>query len=264
MGNFYTDVLKNDIRFDSTTVIKDVDLLEPGTKAAVQKIIELAAGMGKTLKVTETYRSQARQTEVYNNGASKLKKVGCHGYGLAVDFALFEGKKYIQDGEQYKFLIDLCKEVGMISGIDWGAPDQKHTFIDSGHVQRIPLHRQTEVFNGEWYPPEDTIQEQQTKETVSQTSNTLTEEHWIKEYWRPACAWIYLLLCVCDFLVFPVFSMLLPVLYKLVGITTITYVPWAPITLTNGGLVHLTFAAILGVASYTRGMEKIETIRSGT
>lgn len=155
MGNFYTDTIQNDERYDSTKVIHDINLLEPGTKAAVLKILELAKADGRDLKVGETYRSQSRQTEVYENGASKLKKVGCHGYGVACDLQLFEDGEYVGNGDSYHFLVDYCKQVGMISGIDWGAPDESHTFVDAGHVQRIPLFRQSSMFAGEWYPEEN-------------------------------------------------------------------------------------------------------------
>lgn len=153
--SFYDDVIKADPRFDSTETIKDMDLLEPGTKAAVEKLIALAKDAGHDIRVLETFRSQARQTYVFEKGASKLKKVGCHGYGLACDFGVFVNGQYQGNNGLYMFLPELCKQVGLISGIDWGAPDQPHTFVDSGHVQRIPVWRQNAVFAGEWYPPED-------------------------------------------------------------------------------------------------------------
>ena len=37
--SFYTDVIKKDPRFNSTAVIKDVSLLEPGTRVAIAKKI---------------------------------------------------------------------------------------------------------------------------------------------------------------------------------------------------------------------------------
>lgn len=37
---------------------------------------------------------------------------------------------------------------------------------------------------------------------------------------------------------------------------------WTPLTLQGGGLFHLSFGAILTGAAYTRGLEKIEKIRS--
>ena len=152
MSNFYLDVLVPHRVFRSSVLQKDLSLLEPGTHTAVVSIIAEARRMGFDLHVGETFRSQARQTFVYKQGASKLKTVGCHGYGLAADLQLFRNGKYIGDGDQYDFLIPLCKKFGMISGIDWG-DGKKGSFIDAGHVQRIPVHRQAATFAGKWYPP---------------------------------------------------------------------------------------------------------------
>lgn len=153
--SFYTDVLKKNPKFNSTEVMKDMSLLEPGTREAVTKLIALAKDAGYDIRVLETFRSQARQQQVFKAGASKLSKVGCHGYGLACDFGLFINGKYEPNGLKYTFLVDMCKKVGMISGIDWGHPGKKNTFVDSGHVQRIPVFRQNAVFSGAWYPPVD-------------------------------------------------------------------------------------------------------------
>jgi hypothetical protein len=82
------------------------------------------------------------------------------------------------------------------------------------------------------------------------------EEHWMKSYWRPAMGWLYMVICFVDFVVFPVIAMFMPVILKGVGIQ-MQYVAWQSLTLSNGGLIHLAFGAILGVTSYTRGQEKI-------
>jgi hypothetical protein len=82
------------------------------------------------------------------------------------------------------------------------------------------------------------------------------EEHWVKSYWRPAMGWLYMAICFMDFIGFPAISMFLPVFFKGLGVQS-TYTPWVPLTLSNGGLIHLSFAAILGVAAWTRGQEKL-------
>jgi len=82
------------------------------------------------------------------------------------------------------------------------------------------------------------------------------EEHWVKAYWRPAMGWLYMLICFMDFVGFPAISMFLPVLYKGLG-TQIAYTPWVSLSLSNGGLIHLAFGAILGVSAWTRGQEKL-------
>ena len=77
-------------------------------------------------------------------------------------------------------------------------------------------------------------------------------EHWMKALWRPAMGWLYMAMCACDFIIFPVIAMFLPQI-----VPGLTYIPWKSITLDNGGLIHMAFGAILGVAAWTRGQEKI-------
>jgi len=83
------------------------------------------------------------------------------------------------------------------------------------------------------------------------------DDSWVKQYWRPAMGWLYMLICLADFVIFPALTIFLPVIFKAFGIV-IPYVPWKSITLENGGLVHMAFGAILGVAAWTRGQEKLQ------
>lgn len=77
------------------------------------------------------------------------------------------------------------------------------------------------------------------------------DEHWAKSYWRPAMGWLYMLICLVDFVVFPAISMFLPIVTKL------PYIAWQSLSLSNGGLIHMAFGAILGVAAYGRTQEKV-------
>ena len=74
---------------------------------------------------------------------------------------------------------------------------------------------------------------------------------WMNEQWRPAMAWLYLAICAFDFILFPLASMVIPV------VTHSAYVAWQPITLSNGGLIHVAFGAILGISSWGRTKEKL-------
>jgi len=151
MGNFYTDVIEPDSRFSSTTRIADVALLEPTTRRLVQQIVNAAEGMGISVMVFETYRSQARQQELFNNGATKLRTVGVHHYGLACDIVRVAGGEPSWKGD-FSFLGELAHSSGMIWGGDWGNPDIKHSFVDAVHVQRCTIARQAGLFAGTWYP----------------------------------------------------------------------------------------------------------------
>lgn len=76
-------------------------------------------------------------------------------------------------------------------------------------------------------------------------------EDWMKTKWRPAMGWLYMIICFCDFVLFPIISMFMPVLIKM------QYVAWKSITLDNGGLIHLAFGAILGITAFGRTQEKV-------
>ena len=83
------------------------------------------------------------------------------------------------------------------------------------------------------------------------------EESWFKSYWRPAAAWVYLVICFFDYLVAPV---LFPVLFFKLGIA---YVPWSPLTIQAGGMFHVAFGAIIGITSWSRGQEKMKILDKG-
>jgi len=151
MGNFFTDVLEKDSRFNSTKRIADPALLEPTTRALVQQIIEAAKEMGISLMIFETYRSAARQQELFKNGATRLATVGVHRYGLACDIVKDISGEPSWKGD-FSFLGQLAHASGLIWGGDWGNPGGKHDFIDSVHVQRCTLARQHALKAGTWYP----------------------------------------------------------------------------------------------------------------
>lgn len=154
MGTFYDDVLRHAKAFRSDAVCKDMNLLEPGTRKAVLALMGEAEQMGQDLRVLETYRSQTRQSILFMKRATQLRTVGCHGYGLAVDFGVFIDGHYAENNKPYVFLRELAREHGLISGQDWGHAHEGN-FVDSGHVQRIPVWRQSALFSGQWFPPED-------------------------------------------------------------------------------------------------------------
>jgi hypothetical protein len=92
--------------------------------------------------------------------------------------------------------------------------------------------------------------------------NRLHEDNWIRAYWRPGMGWLYMLICFVDFVLFPLLAMFIPAILKnLAGIEDVAYIPWASLTLSNGGLIHLAFGAILGITAWTRGAEKVERLR---
>jgi hypothetical protein len=70
--------------------------------------------------------------------------------------------------------------------------------------------------------------------------------------WRPAMGWMYMLVCVTDFVLFPI-------LWSMVQVIGDGKVEsqWVPITLQGAGLFHIAMGAILGIAAYGRTQEKM-------
>jgi hypothetical protein len=151
VGNFFTDVVSNDPRFNAVARIDDVALLEPMTRELVQRIVAGAKSLGIDVMIYETYRSEARQQELFRQHATQLQRVGVHHYGLACDIVKVINGEPSWKGD-YSFLGQLAHSAGLIWGGDWGNPGVKHTFFDGVHVQRCTVARQTELFAGTWYP----------------------------------------------------------------------------------------------------------------
>ena len=151
MTSFFTDVIMKDARVESVTRINTLDLLEPGTRERAQAIIADAQAHGVELMVFETFRSRARQLDLFNRGATKLRDVGVHNYGLACDIVKVAGGEPSWKGD-FSLLGALARAHGLIWGGDWGTPGVQHGFIDAVHVQRCTVARQAALFRGEWYP----------------------------------------------------------------------------------------------------------------
>ena len=91
---------------------------------------------------------------------------------------------------------------------------------------------------------------------VTRQQLAIQNESWIKSYWRPGMGWLYMIMCAFDFIIFPLIMIMSPVVGAIIGVN-IPYNEWKSLTLSNGGMIHLAFGAILGVAAYTRGQEKL-------
>ncbi len=84
--------------------------------------------------------------------------------------------------------------------------------------------------------------------------NTVQAEHWFVAYWRPAAAWVYLTICVFDFMGGPIF------MAWYAYATKTALIRWEPLTTSGGSIFHLAFGAILGIYVYGRTREKIAGI----
>lgn len=87
--------------------------------------------------------------------------------------------------------------------------------------------------------------------------NDSESTNWINKRWRPLMAWVYMAICIADFILYPVLWSLLQAHYN-------GQIPnqYQPLSLQGGGLIHLAFGAILGIAAYGRSKEKIAGVVS--
>jgi hypothetical protein len=83
-------------------------------------------------------------------------------------------------------------------------------------------------------------------------SGTKIHEDWMNRKWRPAMGWTYMFICILDFAVFPVLWSIIQATHSGTVSTQ-----WDPITLRGAGLFHMAMGAILGIAAWSRGQEKI-------
>jgi hypothetical protein len=93
---------------------------------------------------------------------------------------------------------------------------------------------------------------------VTMSDSEKKKEDWMNSKWRPMMGWMYMLVCLCDFVVFPVLWSLLHAVLHTANMTQ-----WNPLTLQGAGLFHITMGAVLGIAAFGRTQEKLGGANNG-
>jgi hypothetical protein len=83
--NFYITTIKPHAAFRSRSRIATTELLVPEFRDKIQKILMDSSYLDDEFMVWETYRSKERQLDLFTRGATQLKNVGVHHYGIACD-----------------------------------------------------------------------------------------------------------------------------------------------------------------------------------
>jgi hypothetical protein len=84
------------------------------------------------------------------------------------------------------------------------------------------------------------------------------KEDWMNSKWRPMMGWMYMIVCMFDFMIAPVLWSLTQAFFH-GGIAT----QWQPLTLQGAGLFHIAMGAVLGIAAYGRTQEKLSGANNG-
>jgi hypothetical protein len=69
-------------------------------------------------------------------------------------------------------------------------------------------------------------------------------------------AFVYMAVVIFDFIVGPVFWSIVQIYGGSVSLQ------WTPLTLISGGIFHAAMGAVLGISAFSRGREKIETLKA--
>ena len=87
--------------------------------------------------------------------------------------------------------------------------------------------------------------------TTVLVENTNTD--WINNKYRPAMGWVYMCICIFDFI-------LAPILWTIIQAFLHGSIAnqWAPLSLGGGGLLHVAFGAVIGISAFGRTREKLE------
>jgi len=81
---------------------------------------------------------------------------------------------------------------------------------------------------------------------------------WMTTKWRPLMAITYMATIWFDFIVGPIIYNILQFHNPGQAVTS-----WQALTLQGGGLYHISMGAILGIAAWTRGKEKVAELENG-
>lgn len=148
--NWYQEKIRQYRDYLSTKRIVDTRILYLPFAFALLKLFARACAAGLRVCIFETYRSQERQLELFNQKRTQLKKNGMHHFGIATDIVFRDERNQPIWNGNWDALGQIGRNLGLFWGGDWTA------FVDKPHFQlvRATLEEQAKVINGQ-YPPYD-------------------------------------------------------------------------------------------------------------
>ena len=148
--SWYSEKIKTQANYTATDRISDLVMLYPPFAFSVIKLFAKAQSEQLLVCIFETYRSQERQLELFNKGATKLKKNGMHHFGIAADLVFLDGQKNPSWDVIYNWT--RLGKIGQDLGLEWGG--SWSGFVDKPHFQLISatVAEQQKIIK-EKYPP---------------------------------------------------------------------------------------------------------------
>ena len=114
------------------STIRDINELTPEAEEACRMFLKACESEGLKVLITETYRSQERQNELYAQGRTKSGKIvtwtknSRHTSRRAWDICQnIKGQEY-SNTTFFKMCGEIAKSLGITWGGDWSTPDMPH------------------------------------------------------------------------------------------------------------------------------------------
>lgn len=122
-------------------VLSDLDFLLSAFRPKVDLMIAAMTARGFKLRVFETRRSRQRAHYLASIGKSKNGALSMHCLDAALDCV--DAEKLWDNPAFFRALGEEAQKLKLTWGGDWdGNPLTKESFVDSPHVQAIPVHLQ--------------------------------------------------------------------------------------------------------------------------
>ena len=87
------------------------------------------------------------------------------------------------------------------------------------------------------------------------------KEDWMNSKWRPAMGWMYMAVCIFDFVLAPILWAIIQ--FWETSVANDAFRQWQPLTLQGAGLFHMAMGAVLGLAAWGRTQEKLGGANNG-
>lgn len=90
---------------------------------------------------------------------------------------------------------------------------------------------------------------------TKKTDSEKAKDDWMNTKWRPAMGWMYMGVCIFDFVAAPILWSVLQ--FWETQAANDAFRQWQPMTLQGAGLFHMAMGAVLGLAAWGRTQEKL-------
>ena len=77
----------------------------------------------------------------------------------------------------------------------------------------------------------------------------IPKEEWLNRKWRPAMGWTYMIICIFDFIIFPIMFTAVQFWEIKAKVPDEIFRQWVPITMSGAGFFHVAMGAVLGIAT---------------